>query len=988
MGTGRLRPTTLVLVLVPVLFAVGWSLFLVRDSKAYRAELAEAERDLAAGRLSTARARLAGLAARRTADGEAAYYLGLCEEAKGNMQAALAWWSKVPPGSPFSVRAAIRRGRALVDSGRLAAAEALLDGLPRSAGPEGAEVHQTLELLYRIEGRLNDVSRLIVETWPQATDPGLVLRRLYLVDHSAFPVGFVSEFLARGDAGDDRVALGRLNLATLLGRLDEAERWRDVCLARRPDDPAVWRAALTLALASGDARGAWNATRHVPSSSLTEAEGLRLRAWFAAREGNREAERDAIQKLIAEEPGDTASWDRLAELALKRGDRGEADRLRRREAEINALRERYKLLMNRDDRNRSAAELAQLAAALGRRVEARGWSLIHSGAAGRAPLLPAKDAETASSSRPPVADRLADLEPRGSDPRLSTSRRVGRASPAPRFADEAAAAGLKFVYDNGHSARRVPPPPEAMGGGVGLLDFDGDGWLDVYCVQGGTFPPGRTEAQASDQLFRNQRDGTFEDVTERSGIATFARGYGHGVAVGDYDNDGRPDLFVTRWRSYALYRNGGDGTFDDVTASAGLDGERDWPTSAAFADLDGDGDLDLYVCHYLAYDEQNPKRCEHPDSPSRHECNPLDFKALPDHAFRNDGGRFVDVTESAGLSESAGRGLGVVAADLDGDDRVDLYVANDMSANYLYRNLGGFRFEEIGVVAGAATSAEGGYKAGMGIACGDLDGDGRIDLAVTNFFRESTTFYQNLGGGLFADHSDAIGLTGPTRMLLGFGISFLDVDNDGRLDILSANGHVLDGRPRFPWMMPLQLLTGSADGRLADVSDRAGLPFRPLHLGRGFAAGDLDNDGRVDAVVICQNEPLVYLHNRTEPERNRHFVVCRLEGRTSNRDGVGATITVRCGSKRWVVPRLGGGNYQSAGDPRLHVGLGDAQTIDSIDVRWPSGRVDRHERLDVDRGYTFCEGDPQPTPLAGFTTPPTAPIETNESPDAERQARP
>ena len=441
-----------------------------------------------------------------------------------------------------------------------------------------------------------------------------------------------------------------------------------------------------------------------------------------------------------------------------------------------------------------------------------------------------------------------------------------------------------------------------MGGGVGLLDFDGDGWLDVYLVQGGPFPSGQSASQDGDRLFRNKRDGTFEDVTERSGLAALGRGYGHGVAVGDYDNDGRPDLFVTRWRAYALYRNKGDGTFEDATARAGLGGDRDWPTSAAFADLDRDGDLDLYVCHYLKYDETNPRRCSHPDSPAKHDCNPLDFDALPDHVFRNDAGRFVDVTEAAGLFESTGRGLGVVAADFDGDDLVDLYVANDMSANYLYRNKGGFKFEEVGVVAGAAASADGGYKAGMGVACGDLDGDGKIDLAVTNYYGESTTFYRNLGGGMFADHSDAIGLSAPTRLLLGFGIAFVDLDNDGRLDVLSANGHVIDPRPRFPWMMPLQVLSMGPTGRLVDVSARAGALFQPLHLGRGLAAGDLDNDGRVDALAVCQNEPVVYLHNQTRRESTGHFLVLaprrdEVESRRRRRDGDGPVRDTAMGGR-------------------------------------------------------------------------------------------
>ncbi len=305
----------------------------------------------------------------------------------------------------------------------------------------------------------------------------------------------------------------------------------------------------------------------------------------------------------------------------------------------------------------------------------------------------------------------------------------------PRFTDDAQAAGLTFIQENGGGSRRLIPPVTASGG-VGLIDFDNDGWLDVYCVQGGSFPPDVKSPRSGDRLFRNRGDGTFEDVTAASRIGSMAGGYGHGVAVGDYDNDGHADLFVTRWRAYALYRNRGDGTFEDATEKAGLTGDRDWPTSAAFADLDGDGDLDLYVCHYLKWDEHDERTCSDPNDPTKYRCLPLDFESLPDHVFRNDGGRFVDVTKEAGIADANGRGLGVVAADLDGDGRIDLFVANDMSANYLYHNLGGFRFEEIGIASGIAGNASGTYQAGMGVACGDLDGDGRLDLAVTNFYNE------------------------------------------------------------------------------------------------------------------------------------------------------------------------------------------------------------------------------------------------------------
>jgi enediyne biosynthesis protein E4 len=371
------------------------------------------------------------------------------------------------------------------------------------------------------------------------------------------------------------------------------------------------------------------------------------------------------------------------------------------------------------------------------------------------------------------------------------------------------------------------------------------------------------------------------------------------------------------------------------------------------------------VCHYLRWDENDTRVCSSPDDPSKYHCSPLSFPACPDHVFRNDGGQFVDVTADSGLLEREGRGLGVVAADLDGDDRIDLFVANDMSANYLFRNKGGFQFEEVGVIAGTAASADGAYKAGMGVACGDLDGDGKIDLAVTNYYGESTTFFHNLGERMFADHSDAIGLSAPTRLLLGFGIAFCDLDNDGRLDVLSANGHVIDPRPRFPWMMPLQALCMSPAGRLVDVSARAGDLFQHNHLGRGLAAGDLDNDGQIDALAVCQNEPAVYLHNLTHPDSTGHFLVLQLEGTKSNRDAVGAAVTVQCGDRRWVAMRYGGGSYQSANDPRFHFGLGPATKVDRIEVRWPTGKLDHYSGLDIDTGYLLREGQSVAQPLPG-----------------------
>ncbi|APW60688.1 FG-GAP-like repeat-containing protein [Paludisphaera borealis] len=937
---------SLILGLVVLSFYLVWAR---RQRLWAEAELAEVDRLFAAGRFGVAQARLTPLTDSPSARDQAFYWIGRCEEARGRFDAALAAWGRVAASSPFSDRSRLAEARVMANTGRLSRAGDILEALPRAGGPDGDQARNALDLLYRLEGRLDESLPLVAETWKGAADPGYILRRIYLIDNSAYPIDFVRKNLDAGDRDDPRVWLGEANLAIWTGRYDDAAKWLDRCAAKAPGDLPVARANLRLAVAADDLDRARAAVAALPAGSLADVEVLRLRAWLAARQPDVEIERKALVAWLDREPGSIAAWDRLAELAVVRGDRDEAERNRRRKAEINVIRERYKTLITRDDRSDFAPELADLAAKLGRSLEARGWEMIRDGKEGLEPL----ETESKPSAVAPgvqLADLLSAARPG------SARSRTAQPGATLAFRDDAAAAGLTFEHDNGHSSERNPPPTEAMSGGVALLDYDKDGRLDVYVVQGGPFPASPTALNDGDRLYRNLGGGRFEDVTVQAGISRFPGGYGHGATVADYDNNGFPDLFVTRWGSYALYRNTGKGGFEDATRAAGLDGFRDWPTSAAFADLDGDGDLDLYVCHYLLYDPSNPKRCAHPGSPTARTCNPIDFPSLPDHVFRNDGGRFVDVTAASGFVDPDGRGLGVSAGDFDGDGRIDLFVANDMSANYLFRNKGGFQFEEVGQLAGVSASSDGGYKAGMGVAAGDLDGDGLPDLAVTNYFGESTTFYRNLGRGFFADHSTSIGIAAPTRSLLGFGIAFVDVDNDGWLDVLSANGHILDERPKIPWTMPLNLLRAVPGGKLVDVSATAGEAFQRLHLGRGLAVGDLDDDGRLDALVVAQNEPLIFLHNQTEAAGR--IIRFRLEGTRSNRDAVGASVSVFAGGRKRVDERRGGGSYQSASDPRLQFGLGDAKAVDWVEVRWPSGLVERHEALAVDREYLLREGSP------------------------------
>ncbi len=491
------------------------------------------------------------------------------------------------------------------------------------------------------------------------------------------------------------------------------------------------------------------ALRHLPVDQLPPEARLATRAWIAARVGDARAEQDALKRWIRRTPGELNALARLIALLGRSGPPEEAADLRRRKAELDRASDDYRSALADQVPTRDFAGLARLAEALGRWFESRGWwtlALRESPGSVEARValeridrtereLAAAERADPASRAGTMAEALADLIGRTPRERVASST----AAVVPRFRDDAAAVGLRFVYEND------PTPlsrlPESMGGGIGLIDFDGDGWLDVYAVQGGTLPnePNPPPVPQGDRLFRNRRDGTFEDATAAAGLLAFPGGYGHGLTVGDYDNDGHPDVLVLRWRSYALYRNRGDGTFEDRTAAAGLGGNKDWPASAAFADFDGDGDLDLYVCHYADWDPERSPLCPHPNDPQRYTyCGPRTFSATADHVYRNDGGRFVDVSEAAGIraADRDGRGLGVVAAHLDDDDRIDLFVANDMSANFLFLNRGGWRFEETAAEAGVATSTSGGYLAGMGVACSDLDGDGRLDLAVTNFYGE------------------------------------------------------------------------------------------------------------------------------------------------------------------------------------------------------------------------------------------------------------
>ncbi len=937
------------------LVALGLGVGRWLDDRRFNAELAHSRAEVESGDFATARRRLVLLVARRPGAAEAAYLLGRCEAARGRLDRALGIWERIPADSPWAGAASLEAGLAASAMSLLAKAEVHLRRAVahRSPPQDAPAARKTLLILLAQQGRMPDARALLESEWSADHEPmaRLALLREHVgLDFEPFPLEFNASMFDQGAGSSDpadraAMALARAHLATQAGDYDQARRVLDTMLKIRPDDVRLWKALLDSARAEGRVDLAEQAIEHLPARALTPSEIAELKAWLAQRGGDLARESAALEALLKLEPAHTGATARLAELREQQGGRAAAAALRTRKAQIDADRDRYNRLYKQDRYADHLPELASLAERLGRNFEARAFRELQRGAS-----APPAEAPAALASAGPLADLLRDELPRASKGDRAGALDHG---PTPWFEDGARAAGLEFVLDNGLSPDHQLP--EMSCGGVGLLDFDGDGRLDVYCVQGGRFPPDRADPSSGDRLFRNRGDGTFEDASERTGIAAMPRGYGHGIAVGDYDGDGRPDLFVTRWRSYALYHNKGDGTFEDATARAGFAGDRDWPTSAAFADFDGDGDLDLYVAHYGAWDEVHPRICKDPTGRYVAACDPRVVEPRPDHMFQNINGKFVDMTSEAGIVDREGRGLGVLAADFDGDGRVDVFVANDTTANFLFRNLGGFRFEECALSSGLAASAQGGYQAGMGVARGDLDGDGLLDLAVTNFLGESTTFYHNLGHGLFADHTAAAGLAAPSRGVLGFGAVVFDANNDGRLDLMTANGHVSDHRPLFPYAMKSQLYLGSGRGRMVEVSAQAGPAFEPLYVGRALAVGDLDSDGRLDVVMAAQNDPLVYSHNQTRLDGER-WIAFELEGTASNRDGVGTVLTLKSGGKTQVGERFGGGSFQSASSPWLHFGLGATSGPVSIEVRWLSGAIDRHEGLAVDRRYHLREG--------------------------------
>jgi hypothetical protein len=535
-----------------------------------------------------------------------------------------------------------------------------------------------------------------------------------------------------------------------------------------------------------------------------------------------------------------------------------------------------------------------------------------------------------------------------------------------RFAEIAKESGINFVHFSGMTAEKHFPT--ANGSGVAIFDYDGDGKLDIYFATATLLPLG-TAKKGPNRLYKNLGDNRFQDVTESSGLG-FA-GYCHGIVVGDIDNDGDPDVFLCNYGPNALYLNNSDGTFLDISKAAGID-RPGWSSGGAWLDYDNDGDLDLYVANYGEWlYPQDDQFCGNRAKNVRLYCSPRTIRTVKHFLYRNNGDRtFTDVADAAGVNRSDGHGFAAVTADFNGDGLIDIYVANDMNPNFLYLNKGDGTFEDATESSGAAFDERGQAQSGMGVDAEDVDGDGRPELFVTNFANEYNTLYQNLGNGVFNDVTPFWGLASDTMPFVGWGTALVDFDNDGWPDNFVANGHVDDNRRLLDQPIDYEeppLLFANQKGKRFGLATRdAGAYFTTTHVGRGAAFGDLDNDGDIDIVVNHKDGAPALLRNDSKNEN--HWIRLALQGTLSNRDAIGARVEVVVGGRTLVRLRKGNFSLESSNDPRLLIGVGSADVVESLTVRWPSGAVSQRTHLETGQTYTIVEPRERASGASGSIT--------------------
>jgi enediyne biosynthesis protein E4 len=519
--------------------------------------------------------------------------------------------------------------------------------------------------------------------------------------------------------------------------------------------------------------------------------------------------------------------------------------------------------------------------------------------------------------------------------------------------------GITWKHVNGRSPSYYLP--ETTGAGCAFFDYDNDGWMDIYLVNSGRCDFYDPQPPLRNALYKNNRDGTFTDDTEKAGLQ--GGGYGMGAAVGDYDGDGLPDLLLTQYGSSILYHNEGNGKFVDVTEKSGLK-IPGWSSSAVWFDYDNDGHLDLFVCQFVDFRKEKNLFCGNAQTGERYYCIPRGYNPAPSWLFHNNGdGTFTDVSKESGIAAHLGKAWGVVATDIDNDGRMDLFVANDTMPNFLFANRGKGKFEEIGIDSGVAYDEGGRPRSGMGVDSADYDQDGWMDLFVANIDHEKYSLYHNSHDGFFKDAAGSNGIASATWLMSGWGLKFFDFDNDGNLDLFLANGNPDDTiQEHFKdvfYAEPMLLFRNTGGGfehAFENVSSLAGPVFEQPFAARGMAIGDYDNDGAVDVLVAVNNGPPLLLRNMAAS--GNHWLGVRLVGKNANRDAVGAVISYQAGDLKRRLLKTAGGSYLASHDPRMVLGIGPRTQLDWLEIKWPqpSGLIERFTNLSLDRYITLEEG--------------------------------
>lgn len=816
-------------------------------------------------------------------------------------------------------------------------------------------------LLHLVKNRAADLEQLLLLGNPQRQieDRELLEATARLVPDDPYPM------------------LGAARLELALNRPEKARPLLQAVLSRRPNEPeAVVRwGQLLLEDADPNLFIDWSA-RLVPEVER-HPDAWMLRGQFAQKRGQLPVAARCFWETLLRDPEHQAACHQLGRTLAELKDLDRAEPFLKRAELLQRLTAALDDLFHHRDHVESMRRAATLTLQLGRYWEAASWS---SAALTTDPHLPwalqilqqlsselhANLPQTSPMHDPTRKLSLEDFPlPRWSRSTVPDPTSVTSVLPSAniRFVDQARELGIEFEYEN--AADDSTPGArifETTGGGVGIIDYDQDGWPDLYFTQGGRDPSPNSNAKngSIDRLFRNQGGNRFEDVTLAARLGDYD--FSQGVAVGDFNNDGFPDLYVANLGRNRLCLNRGDGTFEDVTSQAGI-ADSHWTTSCLIADLNGDGFPDLYDVNYAAGESVLTRVCE--KQGVTRSCSPRAFDPAPDRIWMNQqDGRFRDVSAASGIDVPNGYGLGIVAMDLEGNGRLSLFVANDEVPNFLFMNRGSsletsIQFEEQALVAGVALDADGKSQACMGVAAGDADGDGLIDLFVTNFYQESNTLYRQLAPGQFSDVTRTARLRDPSFAMLGFGTQFLDADLDGWDDLIVTNGHIDDLTSiGEPYKMPTQVLQNTGHGQFAEIpASQLGVFFQQPHLGRGLARFDWNRDGLEDFAVSHLREPASLLTNGTT--QAGHFLAVQLRGTRCSRDAVGATVEVVAGRRQQVRQLTAGDGYHASNERQLRFGLGAAKVVDRLTVRWPGGSVQTWNMVAVDQCVRLIEGLPE-----------------------------